>query len=777
MRTFILYIFFLFTLSSFAQNISVNHQTFSTQELIEDILINSGCIENINVTQAVSGDFNGQDKSYGYFENNGGSFPFSDGIVMSTGKLSHVPGPNNNLSDDDAPGWGGDADLEQFLNISHTVNATIIEFDFMPNANNIKFRYIFASEEYRENNSSTCQYSDAFAFLIKPVGGGYENIAVIPGTNIPVKVTTVHPEIPGGCSAENEAYFGSFNDANAPINFNGQTAILTATTQVTPGTTYHIKLVIADEKNYRYDSAVFLEGKSFNIGANLGDDITGLCEDETYILSPEGNGITPENYHWYKIEDDGSETLLAEGAQENSYEVSEEGTYKVMLDYGGGCTATDEIEISYVDFDSLISQTIYSCDTDENGFSIYNLPDFNSLYTQGHQDFAVAGFFLNQTDAKNNSDAIENPEAFHSTTQNQEIYVRIVSNRGCSTALKITLSSGENDYEPVDLMSCVPNNTQIISFNLTDAIGTIQETIGQPVQGIDFYESAEDANAANNKLDLIYSISVSSLPHLLYARIDSNAGCEGIIKVILKTLPSPKIDSNYTPAAFCEDSPTNLTIHSGVLGNENDYSYAWENGETSPTISISEPGEYKVTIHKENYINEDTIFCTVTNTIKVVESEKPQVTYKLLGDPNNYKVKILASGSGKYYYSLDYAQGSFLKQNIYPVKTGKHTIYVKDINGCGIVQRSFYAVGFMKFFTPNADGYNDYWRLLGVNYKNPQVKEIQIFDRYGKLLVTLSPFDEWDGTFHGKPVYENDYWFKIKFKDGSYYTNHFTLMR
>jgi hypothetical protein len=37
--------------------------------------------------------------------------------------------------------------------------------------------------------------------------------------------------------------------------FTGQTKILTAQTKVEPGKTYHIKLVIADERNRFYDSA------------------------------------------------------------------------------------------------------------------------------------------------------------------------------------------------------------------------------------------------------------------------------------------------------------------------------------------------------------------------------------------------------------------------------------------------------------------------------------------------------------------------------------------
>ena len=87
-----------------AQNMNVDAQTYTPQQLIEDILIDSNCIQNVVVTNVVGGNFNGTDQSYGYFDATGTGFPFDRGIVMSTGRLANVPGPNNSLSDDNAPG-------------------------------------------------------------------------------------------------------------------------------------------------------------------------------------------------------------------------------------------------------------------------------------------------------------------------------------------------------------------------------------------------------------------------------------------------------------------------------------------------------------------------------------------------------------------------------------------------------------------------------------------------------------------------------------------------
>ena len=268
----ILFLLFFGTIS--AQYITTD-ESRTAQQLIENVLINSGCASITNVSVS-GGNFPSGAKSFGYFNANGSSFPFTEGIILSTGRISNAPGPNDFISDDGSDSsWVGDADLNQALNLNNSFNATILEFDFVPIGTQISFDYIFSSEQYLSNPTpNQCNYTDGFAFLLrKSTSTTYENLAVIPNTTIPVKVNTVRG--PGTiCDAENANYFDAFNGNEHPTNFNGQTKVLTAKSAVTPGETYHIKLVIADEGNYRYDSAIFLKGSSFNLGVNLGDHRT-----------------------------------------------------------------------------------------------------------------------------------------------------------------------------------------------------------------------------------------------------------------------------------------------------------------------------------------------------------------------------------------------------------------------------------------------------------------------------------------------------------------------
>ena len=175
-----------------AQNISVD-ESYTPQDLVEDILINSTCANIFNVSVS-GGNFATGEKSFGYFDATGTTFPFENGIILSTGKINNAPGPNSYLSDDGGGmGWNGDSDLNDALGLSNTFNATVLEFDFIPLGNRISFDYIFSSEQYLSNPSANqCNFTDGFAFLLKEASAtSYDNLAVIPGTNTPVKVNTV----------------------------------------------------------------------------------------------------------------------------------------------------------------------------------------------------------------------------------------------------------------------------------------------------------------------------------------------------------------------------------------------------------------------------------------------------------------------------------------------------------------------------------------------------------------------------------------------------------
>jgi hypothetical protein len=160
--------------------------------------------------------------------------------------------------------FSGDADLATLIGVpkEDTHDACVLEFDFVPLGDTIKFNYVFSSEEYPE--FACAGFNDAFAFFISGPGiTGLKNIAIVPGTNDPVTIDNINDV--SGCGIYPQHYIS--NQPNVLFTHNGHTRIFTAVSQVQPCQTYHLKLVIADVGDGSYDSGVFLEAKSLSSNA------------------------------------------------------------------------------------------------------------------------------------------------------------------------------------------------------------------------------------------------------------------------------------------------------------------------------------------------------------------------------------------------------------------------------------------------------------------------------------------------------------------------------
>jgi hypothetical protein len=307
-RILLVVLFLCGTLSLSAQDMTVSGTLYTPEELVKEVLINnSPCAQISNVSFKRASQYAacvGQGvESLGYFENTHPDFSMENGIILSTGNIANAPGPKAFGTQGVGCGgfpyvWSGDSDLFNYIQglgidpgLSSYNNATVLEFDFVPTTNHISFNFIFASDEY---GGWQCQFADAFAFfLTNTETNATTNLAIVPGTTDPISVLTIRDNAHNGtCQSVNPEYFGAYypgGTATAPINFLGRTVKMTAESDVTAHTTYHIKLVIADRNDESFDSAVFIEGGSFDIGApSLGDDLiiegsNALCPGDTFF--------------------------------------------------------------------------------------------------------------------------------------------------------------------------------------------------------------------------------------------------------------------------------------------------------------------------------------------------------------------------------------------------------------------------------------------------------------------------------------------------------------
>tara|TARA_B100001564_G_scaffold98375_1_gene80672 strand:- start:74120 stop:76282 length:2163 start_codon:yes stop_codon:yes gene_type:complete len=149
-------------------------------------------------------------------------------------------------------------------------------------------------------------------------------------------------------------------------------------------------------------------------------------------------------------------------------------------------------------------------------------------------------------------------------------------------------------------------------------------------------------------------------------------------------------------------------------------------------------------------------------------------------DTNQIIEIIVSGGSGNYAYQLDDGlwQDSPVFQNV--VGCNEHLVRVKDYDGCSNEpEKSFNILDYPKFFTPNGDGFNDFWNIKCLDN---QTAIISIFNREGKLLRILKTTSPgWNGTYNGKILPNNDYWFTVEYTDNGgnkrEFSSHFTLRR
>lgn len=183
---------------------------------------------------------------------------FNRGVILSSGNISDVVGPNKSESISGDMGGSNDTDLDALIAESQTVNpitfdAASLEFDFIPNSNKVYFTYVFGSEEYLEWVNL---YDDVFAFYVNGV-----NCATVGPGNSPVSIDTINSTVNSNYYRDN-SYLNSTNPIN--IESDGLSVEMICVATVTPNQTNHIKLVIADTSDQVLDSIVMIKSGSFS---------------------------------------------------------------------------------------------------------------------------------------------------------------------------------------------------------------------------------------------------------------------------------------------------------------------------------------------------------------------------------------------------------------------------------------------------------------------------------------------------------------------------------
>ncbi|QED39067.1 T9SS type B sorting domain-containing protein [Antarcticibacterium arcticum] len=525
----------------------------------------------------------------------------------------------------------------------------------------------------------------------------------------------------------------------------------------------------------------------FSSGLFYTTRIEGLCENASYEFSAYlmnvydrtsnacNNGGIPINVR-FEIWDETDTTLLKEGSTGDIQSTispvweryaltfqSREGQGAVILKMfnngDGGCgndLAIDDIIFSSCgDLTEIIAEgdtgnPIVICEsTPRRSFTLTATPDF-SVYNNHVYQWQESDDGILWIDIPN-----ETREAFITPEISSTTYYRVrvaeasinLENNLCSSVSEVfKFLYVKTPLAPVsagDILVCTNEEIPPLMVNVED-----------DNHRVNWYDAAVGGNLLAENTPRIQAYT----PGIYYAEAINNDGCEAGPRtgVSLNFIEVPAIEDEIL--SLCENSF--LTLKAGVSGA----SYLWSTGETSEDIIINSTGDFSVTISTEG--------CRVQKNIKVIPVV-PAVINRIISEED--RVIIETTVSGEFEYSLNGMD--FQESNIFRnIRGGIYTAYVRDLSGCETNSLRFPHIVIQRHFSPNNDGYNDLFELKGVEYFNSSF--IRIYNRYGSLIKSGNGVGfTWDGTFNGKPLPADDYWYEIFIEDLKLLKGNISLVR
>ena len=582
---------------------------------IVDTLVGTG-VSVANIT------YTGNASSKGTFRCTGGcNLGITRGVFLSTGNAGQTPtSPPSDFHSSDMSA-SGDAQLNLIVAPNLTQDAAVLEFDFTPAADSIGFKFVFASEEY--NDYVNTAYNDVFAFYISGPGipGSPKNLALIPGTSIPVSINNVNNGYSAGVSSGPCNHCTYFVD-NVPNGgtanfFDGFTTVISAGIKVMPCQTYHMKFAIADVNDGVFDSGVFLEAKSFSSIGNVGITANGVpitqnldtvyaCDGDSVVLTASPAG----SYNW----NNGQTTQTIVVTQAN---ITPSGVYQyAVLNSSPACFASSkQVKVIFVTPTATITPLGSTALCPGGSVVLQANPGNSYLWSNGATTDTIvvssAGTYTVTVTQFGNCSAVSTP-----VVVTQSAPVAIING-------VLTICSGSNT-------------------TLTATAGTsYQWSTGATTQSV----SVGTSN--------VYTVTVTY-----------SGGCTATasVNVTANTNPVPSITGNNS---ICQGQSS--TISAGSYSG-----YSWSTGATTSSININTAGSYSVTVTDANG-------CTGTATFNLAVNANPTPTITGVTSFCAGGNSTLNAGGG---YTNYLWSGGATTQTINVTTGGNYAVTVTNAAGC-----------------------------------------------------------------------------------------------
>ena len=666
--------------------ISVNSNV-TDQYLVEDVFIGGGCFDVTNIT------FNTDPGSRGTFANGQTNIGLEEGMILATGNISVAASANTQTGASAGSSGGSDPDLTQLAGTGIN-DAAVMEFDFEPTTDTVRFNYVFASEEYCDYTNSN--FNDVFGFFLSGPGinGTFTNnainIATLPNgqyvsiNNVNhtvnqgfyVSNTTPATNTGGGCGGAHP--LGTAPAINE-VQYDAFTVILEAVAVVQPCQTYHIKLAIGDAVDSAWDSAVFLESNSFSAGT----PVAGVG------VNPSTNtNVGYESCDGFYFE------FCREPGTDNSadalieFTVSPSSTATAVDDYSPFPTSVTipagvdcvQLPITLVNDDivegqeTIILELEDPCNCsdalvefiiDEVPPLVSNIPDETVCGT------ADVTFTANPTGGLA-------PYTYNWSTGGTGSSETVTPN-GSSVYVTITDDCNNQVIDTMDIISIPPPDATIAGSGAIcpNSGTTVDITVTFTGTGPWTFTYTDGTTPVTiTTTDNPHTITVSEPGTYTLSDVEES-GCPGTTNgSAVITTSAVAIDENFTDLLCNGDNSGTITVLG--TGGVNPYTYTWSDPNLSGNVLTGlGAGSYDLTVVDANG-------CDGTTTITLTEPPALQVS---MGPPTeidcnnpNGEATVSVSG-GTPSYSYNWSNGN-TGTTISTITPGTYTVVVTDANGC-----------------------------------------------------------------------------------------------
>lgn len=764
--------FLLFFTSRAQLNTSVS---MSPLGLVQNVLLGPGVtVSNIS--------FNGSPTAIGAFSATGTNLGINQGIVMTTGTVLNTgagpQGPNNQAGAGMDNNMGGSALLTSLINGTQTYNAAILEFDFVPYSDTVRFKYVFGSDEYPEfapPNSSG--FNDVFGFFISGPGiVGLQNIAKLPTNGSIVSINNVN-------AITNSSFYNFNGDGNSPpyngnpyyIQYDGFTDVLEAVSRVQCGETYHLVLAVADVGDGEWDSGIFLEANSLSSQTPVSVD---YVISDTLFNSP---------------------SIMAEGCVSGLVTLSRHdninSTLTIPIQVSGTASAT-------IDYTGIPSSITFLPGDSTINFTINTITD---LLSEGLESITIS-FLL--TDPCGNITPINiNLSIEDIQPLNVQINDPLVLCPGDNITLNASVTGGVppyaylwNNSQTTNSISLSPTTTGIYSVivsgqcsnsTATDSV-VVSVPVFQPLQltvsnditeicpfiSTTLYSFVSGGsgtylytwNIGGNSISNVDSIVVTPSSSTTYV-VTVSDGCGTTLNdSITYTITSPPLTTSViNPAAICPGDSAYISV--SAFGGYGNYHYYWAlNGDTTNGIWVSPFGTSTYLVEVSDDCNTFSI-----PTLAQVTVVKPAANFAIssLNLIEGLPISFQNLTENGYVYDWYFSDGGY-SNLVHPTHTfstsGDYfiTLVATDAKGCidSITKpihifEEFY-IYIPNTFFPDEDRINEYFSGSFIGVKTV---EISIFNRWGEKIFESSDLSfKWDGKYKGEKVQQGTYSWLLKYK-------------